>query len=232
MVFCSSRRAKDVKDFYVKCGNTTVNCVDTVSYLGIRLNCNMSGREYAENVAKRCASLLSFLYRKASFLDFENRKLLTLALIQPYLDYCVSSWYEGVPKRLKSKFDVLQRRMVRFIHSMGPMDHVGTAELKALSWLTVPDRVRYFKLVHVFRIRAGLAPSYLSAHFKPISQVHSYGTRGCAYDYHVSKEISMAPTSFAFTAVSYWNALPDSLKGIQSLSLFKSKLKLHLSARY
>ena len=78
--------------------------------------------------------------------------MLTSALIQPYLDYCVSSWYEGITKQLKLKFDVLQRKMVRFVFSKGPMDHVGTAELKLLSWLTVPDRVKYFKLVQVFRI--------------------------------------------------------------------------------
>ena len=133
---------------------------------------------------------------------------------------------------MKRKFDVLQRKMVRFVFSKGPMDHVGTAELKLLSWLTVPDRVKYFKLVQVFRIRAGLAPSYLSIHFKPISSVHGYSTRGCAYDYHVSKEMSLAPTSFAYTAVSSWNSLPESLKGIQSLSLFKSKLKIYLSSQY
>ena len=192
----------------------------------------MSGRAHAENVIKRCAGRLSFLYRKASFLDFDSRKLLTSALIQPYLDYCVNSWYEGISKQLKSKFDVLQRRMARFVFSKGPMDHIGTPELKSLSWLTVPDRVKYFKLVQVFRIRAGLAPSYLSVHFKPIALVHRYSTRGCAYDYHVSKEMSLAPTSFAYTAVSCWNALPESLKGIQSLSLFKSKLKSHLSSLY
>ena len=232
MIFCSSRRSKDVKDFHVRCGETIVNCVDSVSYPGVKLSGNMSGKAQAENVLKRCASRLSFLYRKASFLDFDTRKLLTSALIQPYLDYCSSSWYEGVPKLLKRKLDVLQRRMARFVFSRGPMDHVDLSDLKILAWLTVPDRVKYFKLVHVFRIRAGLAPSYLSHNFKPVSVVHNYRTRGYSHDYHVSKEMSLAPTSFVFSAVSHWNALPGCLKGVQSLSLFKSRLKQHLLSAY
>ena len=192
----------------------------------------MNGKDHAENVVKKCAGRLSFLYHKAAFLDSNCRKLLTSALIQPYLDYCASSWYEGVPKRLRSKFDTLQRRIVRFIHSRGPMEHVSLADFGALSWLTVPDRVRFFRLLHVFKIRSGLSPSYLSVHFRPVHTVHSYGTRGSRHDFHISKEISMAPSSFSYMAIADWNALPDDLKGIQSLSLFKSKLKQYLLSLY
>ena len=232
IVFSSNRRARTVGGFDVTCGETVVKRVDTVKYLGVQLSRNMDGKEQAESVIKCCASRLSFLYRKAAFLDLEARKILTSALIQPHLDYCVSSWYEGVPKALKAKLDVIQRRMVRFIYSRHAMDHVGTRDLKLLSWLTIPDRVRYFKMVHVFRIRAGLAPNYLSEHFRPVSAVHSYGTRSQSYDFHISKEISMARTSFAYSAISNWNALPESLKGIQSLSHFKSKLKSYLLSCY
>ena len=122
--------------------------------------------------------------------------------------------------------------MVRFIYSRHPMDHVGFGDLKLLSWLSIPDRVRYFKMVHVFRIRAGLAPHYLSEHFTPVSAVHTYKTRGHSFDFHVSKEISKAQTSFAYSAILNWNALPESIKGIQSLSLFKSRLKSHLLSNY
>ena len=198
----------------------------------MHLGRNLDGRRHAENVVKQGVGRLSFLYRKAAFLDFSTRKLLTSALIQPYLDYCTSSWYEGVPKYLKSKLDVLQRRMVRFIFSKDQMYHIGTKELKSLSWLTVPDRVKFFRLLHVFKIRAGLAPHYLTLHFRPISDVHTHSTRGCLYDFHVSKEISMAPTSFAYIAITQWNGLPECLKGIQSLFVFKTKLKSFLLEQY
>ena len=232
IVFGTGRRLSGIGDFRVECGGTSVKRVNSVDYLGVRLNGNMNGKDHAENVVKKCAGRLSFLYRKASFLDFHCRKLLTSALIQPYFDYCASSWYEGVPQRLKLKFDVLQRRMVRFIHSQGPMEHIGLRDFGALSWLTVPDRARYFRLLHVFRIRSGLSPSYLSDHFRPLSSIHTYGTRGSSHDYHVSKEISLSPSSFAYMAITNWNALPDSLKGIQSLSVFKAKLKHFLLSHY
>ena len=192
----------------------------------------MTGKEHAESVIRTCAGRLSFLYRKAAFLNFECRKMLASSLIQPYIDYCASSWYGGVPKQLKQKLDVLQRRMLRFVFSKGPRDHVGVEELKCLSWLSIPDRVKYFSLVHVFKIRSGLAPDYLSPLLVPSQMIHSHDTRGQSYNYHVSRDISKAPTSFAYIAIKHWNALPISLKCIGSLAQFKAKLKHFLISEY
>ena len=58
-------------------------------------------------------------------------------------------------KQLKQKLDVIQRRMVRYVFSMHHMSHVDTDNLREISWLSVTDRVRYFKLCLVFRIKAG-----------------------------------------------------------------------------
>ena len=232
VLFGTGKRLKKVGEFNVTCDGSSVQRVTTVKYLGVLLNANMNGRAQAENVVKTCAARLSFLYRKAAFLDFTCRKILTSALIQPYIDYCASSWYTGVAKQLRDKLDVIQRRMVRFVFSMGPMDHVDTRELKRLSWLNITDRVRYFSLIHVFKIRSGLAPDYLGEHFKPLSAAHSYNTRGHLHNYFVSKEISNAPSSFAYNAIKFWNALPLDIKELQSLPIFKKRLKSHLMSEY
>ena len=167
-----------------------------------------------------------------ALLDFNCRKILAVALIQPHLDYCISSWYVGLSKQLKDRLDVIQRRMVRFIFSKGPMEHVDTRELKALSWLKVSDREKYFSIVHVFRVRSGLAPDYLSVNFRLLSSIHRHATRGCTYNYFVSKDISNAPNSFCNSAIQYWNSLPIELKAIQSLPVFKAKLRLLLMSNY
>ena len=219
-------------EFNVTCDGLSVKRVTTVKYLGVLLNANMNGRAQAENVVKTCAGRLSFLYRKAAFLDFPCRKILTSALIQPYIDYCASSWYTSTSKQLKDKLDVVQRRMVRFVFSMGPMEHVDTRELGKLMWLNITDRVKYFSLIHVFEIRSGLAPDYLTEHFQPLSANHTYNTRGHLHNYFVSKEISNAPSSFAHNAIKFWNALPLDLKELQSLTVFKRRLKLYLLSKY
>ena len=127
---------------------------------------------------------------------------------------------------------MIQRRMVRFINSFDSRRHVDSRDMKELSWLLVPDRVSYFRLIHVFKIARKQAPSYLMKRFVPLSGVHAHETRSRSYDFLVSKEISRSLSSFSYTAVKEWNSLPVSLKQIESEICFRRRLKEHLSFSY
>ena len=192
----------------------------------------MSGSSHVPNVIKVAMGRLAFLYRNSSFLDFQTRKTLCMALIQPHLDNCASSWYEGISQVLKSRLAVIQRKMVRFVYGLDNRAHIGFAELASLSWLSVPDRVLFFKLVHMFRVKHGSAPHYLRSRFTSVSETHSYSTRGSSVNFHLSRSIAQAPSSFTFTVINQWNRLPDSIKEINSLPAFKRALKSHLFSRY
>ena len=192
----------------------------------------MSGFLHALDLVKKCAGRISFLYRHKDVLNFKCRKLLCAALIMPYMNYCCSSWYSGLSSKLRSRLDVLQRRMVRFIFSLEPRTHVGTEKLRELCWFTVVDRVRLFKLQHVFKIRIGLAPDYLGSKFEPISISHSHRTRGSAFNFRISRDLAKCQTSFAFTSIKDWNCLPACIKECRSLSTFRSRLKAHFWSCY
>ena len=120
----------------------------------------------------------------------------------------------------------------RFVYGLDSRGHIGDRELFSLSWLTIPDRVAYFKLMHIFKIRHNLAPRYLMPNFASISTTHSHFTRGSGHNYHVSKEIARSQNGFAFTAIKIWNSLPDHIKEIDSIVVFKKKLKEFLFTKY
>ena len=112
------------------------------------------------------------------------------------------------------------------------MDHVGKKELYDLSWLSIPDRIKFFRLIHVFKIRHDLAPKYLVAGFKHVSDVHSHNTRGSSLNYQLSHGLSLSQNSFAFLAAKEWNNLPHELKLIPELRTFKKRLKSYLFSSY
>ena len=232
ILFGTSRRLKRVRDYEVKCGGTLVKQVQDVKYLGVQLNSVLDGKSHAKHVIKKCGTRLSFLYRYSSLLDFKTRKSLCLALIQPYLDYCCSSWYNCLMKAWKSKFEVIQRKMIRFCLSLHHLDHVGLFNFAEMSWLTFADRVKYFQLCHVFKVKVGKAPSYIADSFKPVSSLHVHSTRSSVSDYAVSRSLSNAQSSFSFNAMREWNSMPSDLKTIQSESAFHSKLKLFFLDQY
>ena len=231
ILFGTSRRLKWAEGFQVTCEGVAVNRVTSVKYLGVTLNAHMDGKAHAESIIRKSAGRLSFLYRNAFLMDFNNRNLCS-ALIQPSLDYCASSWYGSLTQQLKSKIDILQRKMVRFVFSFGHMDHVDTCDFLKLSWLIFPDRVRFFRLCHVFKIKSGCAPSYLIDAFVPLTETYSYRTRGStSNDFSVAR-CEGAPKSFSLTAIMEWNRLPANVRQSQSLSAFKNRLKSLLFNSY
>ena len=232
ILFGTSRRLRKVTEYEVQCEGTPVKQVSEVKYLGVHLSSILDGKVHAKHVIKKCGSRLSFLYRYSSLLNFKARQSLCVALIQPHLDYCCSSWYNCLTKAWKSKFEVIQRRMIRFCLSLHHRDHVSLPNFAQLSWFTFSDRVKYFQLSHVFKVKVGKAPSYVADSFFPISSLHSHSTRSSVSDYVVPRSLSKAQSSFSFNAMREWNSLPSDLKTIQSESAFHSKLKVYFLNQY
>ena len=150
--------------------------MSSVKYLGVILDQNLSGNSQAADVLKKASAWLAFLYRKSDLLDFRTRITLCQALMQPFFDYCCSSWFSAVNFNLKGRLGALQRKMVRFVFNFDSRFSVTTHHLRKLGWLSVSDRVRYFKLILAFKIRTGQAPSYLSDSFTNFSSVQ-YSTK-------------------------------------------------------
>ena len=121
---------------------------------------------------------------------------------------------------------------IRFVYGMNNREHVDNTNLRELNWLNITDRVRFFKMSHLFRIRHKLAPKYLLLNFKFVCDTHTHFTRGSSYNFHLSRDLSLSPNGSSFSAVSQWNAVPNSLKSIDNFRVFKFKLKQYFLAQY
>ena len=226
----SKRRLREAGDFRVSCDGLDVKRVETVRYLGVTLDQHLDGQAQARGVIKKVASRLGFLYRAACFLNRDTRRVLCNALVQPCLDYCIVSWYLGLSVTLKGRLDVLQRKMARFVLGLGPRAHIGTGDLRELGWLTVMDRVRYFSLLHVFRVNKGCGPSYLKGGFTHVRDVHGYETRASALGYHISGDDISG--TFGHFGKKEWNAIPGRLRTLGNIDAFKVKLKEYMMEGY
>ena len=103
-----------------------------------------------------------------------------------------------------------------------------TSHLQDLHWLEVRERINYKILMMVFKCRHGLAPCYL---WEWISFNYNRPLRSASNcDIPVVKCNTTLVHNSSFRSIGprLWNALPNNIKAINTLSEFKTKLKTHL----
>ena len=223
ILFGSRRKLKRTNSFDVKCGEIKVKNVNSVKYLGLQIDNNLSGTSVIEDIIKKCNTRLKFLYRYNDMLNLEVRKTLCTALVQCSFDYSCCSWYPGINETFRKKLQVMQNKMIRFILKLDNRAHIGNDELIRAGFLSVSDRIKQLKLGHVFKIWNKTCPSYLTENFSRLNEnTDRSETRSYAYNFQVPR---ISTTTFAYTAIKEWNYLSNKIKDIKGEQSFKENVK-------
>ena len=81
------------------------------------------------------------------------------------------------------------------------------------------------RLNHAFKINSDTCPDYLKFHFQKLNEnVNRIETRAKAYNFQVP---SINTDTFAYSTIKDWNSLPENIKSIDNLKMFKEKVAKH-----
>ena len=215
IIFGSKHKLKSNNDLNVTCNGQAIHSTTSVKYLGATLDQSLTGESMASAIIKKANARLKFLYRKQAYLTEHTKRLLVSALIQCHLDYACSFWYHGLTKFWKDKLQVTQNKMARFVLNLESRSHVGNAHFTTLDWLPVSRRVDQISLCHVFKIKNGLCPDYMSHNFIPQDTVHGYRTRSSQHGSFVPPKVkSFGMKSISYVGCRLWNMLPPDIRDI------------------
>ena len=133
------------------------------------------------------------------------------------MDYCNSILY-GLPKRLIQRLQRIQNTAARLVTRSNRDDHI-TPVLKSLHWLPVHLQGT---AAHVQNNPWQRAIIFIRVSFK----LHSKQKPSL-----IIKKPSLSAQDETLTVrrQKFWNELPDSVRKCESLDVFKSALKKHLS---
>ena len=92
----------------------------------------------------------------------ELRKLLCNSLLQCHFDYASSSQYNGISKQLKNRLQVVQNKVVKFIHGYDSRTSLKVKDFSNIGCLNVQNRVKQITLIHVYKIVNKKCPSYMT----------------------------------------------------------------------
>ena len=191
-----------------------------MNYLGCVLDETMSGQTMALRVIEKINSRLKVLDRKNRFLDVPLRRLLCNALIQSHFDYACAAWYPHLTKKLKDKLQVTQNKCTRFCLKLQCREHISK-----LNWLQINQRFKQCVTSTVFKFVQNKCPAYMNEVFRPAANVR-INTRSSYLKFnHPFRKTSIGQNGLPYIGPAIWNRIPEILKKIKNLNIFKHKMK-------
>ena len=133
----------------------------------------------------------------------------------------------GLPDKLLDTLKLVQSKAARMVKRVKKHDHI-TPHLKDLHWLPIKSRIVF--LVLTFHCLHGSTPAYLSElikPYRPASQSRSATSPSFPCIPRIRLE-TYGARSFSHAAPTLWNKLSEDIRAINSMSLFRSRLKTHL----
>ena len=165
------------------------------------------------------------------YLSQSAAEQLVHAFITSKLDYC-NALLCGLPSLLTKKLQRIQNAAARIITRTSRSAHI-TPVLFSLHWLPVCQRIQFKVLLIVFKAKCGTGPVYLQELIQPCRQCRELRSSS----HHLlnvpfTKSTAISNRAFGVAGPTLWNKLPRDIRAINTLTVFKSRLKTHLFTEY
>ncbi len=147
------------------------------------------------------------------------------AFMTSRLDYC-NALLGGCPASSINKLQIVQNAVARGPYQVKKIwSYYHNFTVSA----PIKFRISYKILLLTYKALNGLAPAYLTSlrsHYNPTRSLRSQNS-GLLVVPRIAKS-TKGGRAFSYLAPKLWNSLPDNVRGSDTLSLFKSRLKTHL----
>lgn len=235
MLVAGNLRAGVASDFGIlSIGDSTLVPADMIKNLGVIFDPELSFKKQIDAVIRNCNCQIRNIYAIRKYLDKKCLHSLVYSLVISRIDYC-NSLYIGLPNYLLRKLQTIMNRSARLIYSLPPRVPT-TRYLIDLHWLPIKARIEFKMCLVAFKALKFGEPKYLSGLLVRQSSGSGVDLRSSDDPFRLVEpravsERCFAERSFSYVAPRLLNRLPVSLKELDSLQAFKSRLKTLLFAR-
>ena len=183
--------------------------------------------KHVRSVSKACFYHLRNIAKLRTVVSHPELEMIIHAFISSRLDYC-NSLFTCLSKSSLDRLQLVQNAAARLLTRSRRSCHI-TPILSSLHWLPVNYRIHFKILVITHRTLHGQSPQYISELLHPYIPTRSLRSS--------SQSLLVVPhtrlktkgdRAFSSFAPRLWNNLPDHLRSLASVELFKKHLKTHL----
>ena len=214
-------------DYILGVMNNKFSKVYSCKFLGVLLNSTLNWNEHINHVIMQVSKSCGTMYRARLQVPRKILKQIYSALIQPYLNYCISLWGSSISSSSMNSLFILQKKCIRIIagktaKECGILRHTKPF-FKNLKILTVFNLYVYFTASELMKILNTNTPKLLKEYFTISTHSGRFIYPKFNLEYYKTR-------SFVFNGSKILNHLLQQdipYTGITNFT-FKSRLKRHL----
>ena len=230
LVGTRQRLASTDRKLCISINGSVIQQVANAKLLGLYMDENLIWSVSLDHTRRKIASKLGVLARIRPFVSLETAKTIFNAICLPHFDYGNVVWYTAADCHILPIVR-LQKRSARILTKASRFSRSITL-FKALDWLTLQDRVTYFRAVLVYKSINGYAPEYMSEKF----QLYKSGrnTRSCRQELLCvpRPKLEIFRASFKYTGATLWNSIPLNIRKARSVEHFKKDYLLYIKQQH
>ena len=235
-IICFRKKGKNIpRDFSIMLDGINLELVDSASFLGITLDCNLTWEKQCHEVANKISKTTGVLGRVKNFLPIPALKIVYDALIMSHIQYGLEIWGGCKSSKGKKRLVGIQKKAICHLTKSHYLSHTEP-RMKQLGILKFQDQhtLQIAKLAH--DIVNKQCPINLRNELDLCSESHSHSLRSGTSN---PQDVRQNPpnrkkigTSFSNLGPKIWNSIPDTIKSIKNRFSFKKRLREHIIEGY
>jgi len=189
---------------------------DSIKYLGVTLDCNLSLYAHIKNKCKVACFNMYRIRKIRRHLSLDSCKVLMQSLVISHLDYA-NGIYIGLPQRSIDLMQRVQNMAAKVTLKRSKYDST-TDSLKTLHWLPILQRIDFKILTLVFKCLRGGAPEYLRNMIRRKTNPRDHERNIYSYEFYVPKIKcqTFGGRAFSVAGPNKWNKLPSRLHNTEN----------------
>jgi hypothetical protein len=195
--------------------------------LGVTLDHSLSFDEHVRNTVKASNFHIKAFRHIRPLLDRSVANTVACSIVTSRLDYCNSLLYRTSGANIK-KLQRVQNTLARVVAGVRKRDHI-TPVLKDLHWLPIEQRITYKVALITHKVLQDQQPEYLAqliTAYRPARCLRSSSQNLLTRSQGMNSKLG--DRAFTKASEEVWNHLPDSVRSVSNILLFKKKLKTFL----
>ena len=208
-------------------GPLSAHAQSTVRNLGVIFDQSLSLDSHVRQLIGSCYYQLRNIAKLRSVVTRIEMEMIIHAFISSRLDYC-NALFTCLNQTTLNRLQTIQNAAARLLTSSNRRCHI-TPILSSLHWLPIKFRIDFKILVLTFRALHGQTPQYIADLLLPYSPNLPLRSSNqillCIPRTHFK---TRGDRAFQAVAPKLWNALPYSLRSIDSCSIFMKQVKTFL----